>query len=313
MYRYGDILSPKVTVFKKIILAHPELFKVEHGNGIKMSGEHLTSIEYDSLAKDFISIELRGKSTGLLFNQSYFDAQRKEKKLEDIDDKHYLYCAVDKRPNAKAKAFVTVLDKESGDAGSDTKDGLSPIDVFTKIYKKETGKDFWELATAKEKAGKRFMYSSCTVMGKKVPTILLVSYYEGLTAILHRANIQHRFADKREHITVDDRMIPFKDGYLIYNNDDIGAGLLLSGLSFIDTRAYNYSEFDSMGVVTFSDVDDMLNTNVSNDDNADLDAFDDIVLDDVFSDDAVSDDNVDYDAITEAWTIDMNDVDDDTN
>jgi hypothetical protein len=36
-------------------------------------------------------------------------------------------------------------------------------------------------------------------------------------------------------------------------------------------------------------------------------------LDDVFSDDAVSDDNVDYDAITEAWTIDMNDVDDDTN
>lgn len=76
----------------------------------------------------------------------------------------------------------------------------------------------------------------------------------------------------------------------------------------------NVNEFDSMGVVTFSDVDDMLNTNVSNDDNADLDAFDDIVLDDVFSDDAVSDDNVDYDAITEAWTIDMNDdVDGDTN
>ena len=48
-----------------------------------------------------------------------------------------------------------------------TSDG--PIALFTTYYKHETGVDFWSLATAKEKAGKRFMYSR----SKKITNNLL--------------------------------------------------------------------------------------------------------------------------------------------
>ena len=39
------------------------------------------------------------------------------------------------------------------------------------------------------------MYTYCMIMAKKIPTIILLGYYEGLSTIMRKANIEYRFSD----------------------------------------------------------------------------------------------------------------------
>lgn len=244
MYRYGDVVSPKVTIFKKIIANNPSLFKVKRGNGAALNHEHMTSIEYDSIAKDFVEITIRGKGIGLKFDQTFFDKLRENKQLEDIGDDDFLYCIWDSRPNAKVKAFVCPINEDAREEnGSNDRNG--PIDVFAEIFENETGKKFWDLQGPKDKPGKRFMYSSCTVMGKKIPTIILLGYFEGITKVMNKEGVKYEFSDKRKQIDLGQSIIQFKDGYLIYKNTPTEHGLLMSGLSLVDTKSYSYSDFDT--------------------------------------------------------------------
>ena len=262
VYRYGDILSPRVTIFKKIILSNPKYFKVRNGNGLAMNNDHMTTIEYDSLARDFVGIEIRGKDIGLVFDQTFFDKMRKDGKFKNIDDSKELYCAVMKTDKGlePLSVFVdrTISNNTTNSDGTiDNEEDEYPngvIDTFVRLFKNATGEDFWKLAGPKDKPGKRFMYTSCTLMAKKVPMILLLSYFEGLSSVLHKASIKYRFAEKRERIDVSggERMVEFSDGYLIYDASNIPAGLLLSGLSLIDTKAYTFAEFDQQG--TYLDI-----------------------------------------------------------
>ena len=56
MYRRGDNVSPKVDLFKKIILSpdNAKYFKVRRGNGMALNGSTKTTIEYDSIARDIL-------------------------------------------------------------------------------------------------------------------------------------------------------------------------------------------------------------------------------------------------------------------
>lgn len=240
VYRYGDVLSPKVTIFKKIIKDHPELFKVTYGNGTSFSHGHLTSIEYDSLAKDFIDITIRSKGIGLKFNQEFFDKKVKEKEIEAIDNDEFLYCIWDNRSGAKVKAWPFSLNSTFGT------DIDGPIDLFVETYKRETGEDFWSLAGPGDKPGKRFMYSFCKVMTKAIPTVIFLGYFEGLSTVLRKAGIDYTFSDKRPRTnSPDESVIQFADGYLTFKRKPIENSLLLSGLMLYDTRGYNFDDFDT--------------------------------------------------------------------
>ena len=246
VYRLGDTVSPKVTIFKKIIANNPAIFKVKRGNGMGVNNGHMTSIEYDSLAKEFSGIAIRGKGIGLKFDQKFYDELRHDKKLEDINDDKYIYCVYDGRENAKIKAYVCPIESDGTekDDGKETLNG--PIDTFVHIYEKETGKNFWDLQGPKDKPGKRFMYSACKVMNKMIPSIIFLSYFEGLTTVMNKEGIQYHFTDKNPRdLGVDQAAIRFADGYLVYSLTPTAHSLLMSGLTFIDTKAYNYSDFDT--------------------------------------------------------------------
>lgn len=245
MYRLGDIASPKITVFKKIILNNLDKFRIRRGNATKLSNGHITSIEYDSLAKDFVEITIKNKGIGLKFDQKFFDEKVNSKEIDPIGD-DFIYCIWDGRKNTKIKAYPIELTTDDVQSTDSKYDGIAgPIDLFCEIYRNETGKEFWDLAGTKDKPGKRFMYSSCTVMGKKIPTIIMLGYFEGLTTVMNKAEIKYRFTDKREHLTLDEGMIPFSDGFLIYERIPTENGLLLNALSMYDTKAYKYEEFDT--------------------------------------------------------------------
>ena len=247
IHRYGDILSPKVTVFKKIIANNPQYFSIVRGNGIALSKSVKTSIEYDSIAKDFVSVTIKGKGIGFNFDQGMYKKMIENKQLKPIDD-NYIYCVYDARNNAPIKAYPASINAEAMSSESDEQKDYGVLDLFTTIFKKETGKDFWELAGPKDKPGKRFMYSRVKIMEKWIPCILLMAYFEGLTRVLNKAKIKYEFKDKRARITFDKGMIEFADGYLVYERNPTSASLLLNGLTLIDTKAYKYEEFDKPGI-----------------------------------------------------------------
>lgn len=246
--RYGDIISPKVTIFKKIIANNPQLFLVQRGNAMALSKESKTSIEYDAIAKDFVSITIKGKGIGLNFNQHMYKKMIEEKQLVAIKD-DWIYCILDERKGTKNKAYAAHINAEAmGTEDSDSFEDKGVLDLFAAVFKHETGRDFWSLAGPKEKAGKRFIYARVKIMGKWIPCILLMSYYEGLTTVLRKANIKHEFSDKRKQISFNQGIIEFADGYLIFDRNPTAASLLMNGLSLVDTKAYKYEEFDSPGV-----------------------------------------------------------------
>ena len=260
MYRYGDIVSPKVTVFKKIIANNPKYFKTRKGNALSLTNGRKTSIEYDSIARDYISIEIRGTGVQLNFDQKMYQNLLDEKKISPIGD-DYIFCLYDPKASKDLLAIPVSVDAEfseeddfdvedeSKKSYKDMKGSFgSPIDLFAFYYKKTTGENFWDLAGPKEKAGKRFMYTRCAVMEKKIPTIIFLSYFEGLANVLTKANIEYRFSDKRERITVDEGVIQFADGYLIFKRNPTRAGLLMNGLTLVDTKAYNFEDFNDKGV-----------------------------------------------------------------
>lgn len=246
--RYGDILSPKVTIFKKIIANNPHYFNIQRGNGSALSREVKTSIEYDAVAKDYVSITIKGKGIGLNFNQGIYKKMIDEKKIDSIDG-NWVYCVLDERTGAKIKAYPANINSEAMSTEDDESfEDKGVIDLFAAVFKDETGKDFWSLAGDKDKAGKRFMYARIKIMGKWLPLILLMSYYEGLSRVLNKANIKHEFSDKRKKISFNQGIIEFADGYLIFDRNPTSASLLMNGLSIIDTKSYKYEEFDKHGV-----------------------------------------------------------------
>jgi hypothetical protein len=247
MYRYGDILSPKVTVFKKIILNNPKIFAVKRGNGMALSDGARTSIEYDSLAKDFVDIHLLGTGVHLKFDQKFFKKMAEDGQVEPMDESgKYIYFYYDSKATTKATRAVGVNTDSSAGEESDEATGI--INLFVSAYKQHTGKDFWDLAGDKDKPGKRFMYTRCKIMEKFIPTGLLLSYWEGISTMMRKAHVKFEFTDKRTQIGYDKGRIEFADGFLVFDREPTECSLLMNGFSMVDTKNYNFSDFDQKDV-----------------------------------------------------------------
>lgn len=256
-YRYGDDVAPYVVIFTKIIMNNPKLFTYKKGKGTKLNDGQKTSIEYDSLAKNFLEIGFRGNNKfKLIFNQEFFREERKKRNTSS----DYLFCAQieNKDSSGKSKIEYVGVDLKEDVSGKydENQDEFNagkilsgPIALFVEYYKNQTGHDFWSLATAKEKAGKRFMYSRSKIMTKFIPLVILLSYYEGITTVLKKANINHYFSDKRPRDIGDDKgLLQFSDGYLVYDRFPVENSILMNGFTTVDTKGYKYSDFDDTGV-----------------------------------------------------------------
>ena len=100
-------------------------------------------------------------------------------------------------------------------------------------------------------AGKRFMFTRCKVMKKNIPLVIFLAYCEGLTTVLRKAKILHHFTEKRPNLKEDALyrgVIQFSDGYLIYDKFPLKNSILMNGLYGVDTKNYEYAEFDQKDV-----------------------------------------------------------------
>lgn len=102
------------------------------------------------------------------------------------------------------------------------------------------------------KSGKRFMYTRCTIMKKDVPLVIFLAYCEGLTTVLRKAHIRYEFSDVRPRLlgldAVSRGVIPFADGYIIYDKFPLENSLLINGLAVMDTKSVEYADMDTKDV-----------------------------------------------------------------
>lgn len=223
--RYGDRVSSDIEKFKKVIVSGtvPNC-KFKRGNYLKLNSKYLTTIEYDSLSKSFEEIKI-GK-TCLMFDQITLHAKCDEKKIKIKPDTIPIGFDDDK------PIFLNINDN--------TVVGTNKS-LFEYICSKSP--ELSELIK-QTSAGKKYMHTRATIMKKKVPLILLLSYFEGLDNILKRAKVKYYFSDTRPRVSSNEQVIEFKNGYLVYENKPFEVSLLMNAFVDIPTKMYDYEDFN---------------------------------------------------------------------
>jgi len=224
--RVGANTSPKIEKFKKAISTNILGITVRNGDATNINRKYKTIIEYDELAKNYISIKC--PKAEFIFDQSIIE-DRLPIKLSNDD-----FCI----------GFYSNGDPIIMKFSNETIDGLDFIDYIVSMC----GPKMISAFDASNIGTKKYFYSRATIMAKHVPLILLLGYCEGLTTILKKANIKYYFSDKKVNIKDTQGVIPFEDGYLIYDLYPLENSLLLNGLSVIPTKSISYEEMDSKDI-----------------------------------------------------------------
>ena len=264
MYRYGDNVSPKMQNVIKVLMSNTKYFNVKAGNSVPLNKAYKTTIEYDSIAKSIITLQIKRSKITLFFSQEHLDKYIKthgyEKYVADIDRNTYLIFGIDE--SGDKPEFLTVLSDEAATAAVDFNNGEdidpdtddtpeSVIDTILALTAKYNP-DFDASAIIGEagiKVSKRYIYSHCKIMKKLIPTIFLLSYTEGLTTVMRKANINYIFQAARPKFDnniqkLDKGVIQFADGYLVFDRYPIQNSLLMNAFTMLDTKAYDFEDMD---------------------------------------------------------------------
>ena len=168
---------------------------------------------------------------------------------------HKIGCIIDSEGDWDDGAIVLtiesydpVMEADAEPLEETTKEPVGIVDYVLAIFAESL--DLGEFA--KYKSGKKFMYTRCTVMKKHIPLVIFLAYCEGITTVLRKAGVMFQFSDKRIRLegldAVNKGLIPFQDGYLIYDKYPLHISLLMNGLSVVDTKSMDYAELDSKSI-----------------------------------------------------------------
>ena len=231
--RYGTKISSKIEKMRKLLYEQKEGIKVKYGNNLSSNNKYNTTIEYDELSKSFTYIRI-GK-TEFYFNQDDVINMITDKKIK-LNENELLIGFHD---NGKTPIPI-IVDINTQRIGT----SFDIVGYILSMLTQGLVQDFDDI-----KSGKKFVYTRAYIMQKHVPVILLISFLEGLSTVIKKANIKHYFSDKRpKDITSNEGIIQFSDGYLIYDKYPFENSLLMNAFADIPTKTFEYSEFDSKDV-----------------------------------------------------------------
>jgi len=241
--RYGIKVNPKIERLKKVLptIASSKI-KVNPGDCLNVNTAYLTTLDYDELASQFISLEIHNNKNIIL----YFNQERARDELS-WDGRDNTIIPIGKMGNQ-----ILELNTKTNDVMIDGGRNLNR-DLLDFIIDALIECDpAIESKLTDVSVGKRFMYSRCSILSRDVPLGILLAYHEGLSTLLTKAKIKTEFSDKRKVLSPEQKnkysMIPFKNGYLYYEMFPISNSLLLSCFNEMDTKSYEYEKFDDKEV-----------------------------------------------------------------
>lgn len=244
--RYGMKMTPKTERFVKALsTATLRGVDIKRGNSKSANSKYKTTLEYDIVAESIMSIGV--KSTGLIINFTIDENPTKSGKYDDITT--YLPIG-----SYKGKTiYLRTLDDNV--VGDNISTPIHFIDFIVDNLITSGNPKFSELYFDTS-VGTKFVYTRATIMAKKIPLILLLSYCEGITTVLNKAKINYYFSDKRtvfKGVEKDSKgIVPFSDGYLIYDKYPMENSLLMNGLSTVDTKKYSINDLNER--LTYVDI-----------------------------------------------------------
>lgn len=250
VYRYGSKVSSLNEKLKKALNSPIKGIKVINGKYDKENTKYLTIIDYDDLSCNFKEITIG--DIKFYFNQSeirqlFLDSVPKNKidEYEKLVDSKILPVGKGNKNVFYYVNFDTNTVYQTNFNNSiDTK--MSLIDFM--LSKSPQLKD----EISKQSTGKKYMYTRVKIMNKYVPTILLLSYKNGLSNILSQIKAEYYFSDTRPRIALNESIVEFNDGYLVFSNVPFKNSLLLNGLLEIPTKNYSFDDFSD--VLTYQDI-----------------------------------------------------------
>lgn len=250
VYRYGTALSPRMIRLKKILSGNSTpLIHIRKGDCTRLNGARLTTIEFDELASSFVSIEIgkAGDSVLFVFDPDILSANvgaTNPPKIEGEDSDKFVCIGTVRKGNTKSPIWLSgVTNKTYDSAGTDLGE-LSDYITDTLIkYIPAIEKEFAETS-----AGSKFIYSRVRIMSQDIPLILVMGAADpnGLLGALEKGNVNYQFVTKRP--TVDKNVtgvVPFNDGYLVFDRYPYENSLLLNGLSTFPTKEYSFYDLNT--------------------------------------------------------------------
>lgn len=93
----------------------------------------------------------------------------------------------------------------------------------------------------------RYSYSEASVLGTKIPVIIMLAFYEGLETALKKANVEYQLVSKLEGQYKNKDIydsIRFSDGYIVYRMN-YASSLLMNGLKTVSTSTISLTEINS--------------------------------------------------------------------
>ena len=239
--RFGKNVSSKSIKFNKIVPnIDSRILKIEYGNNVKLNSPYMTSIEYDDLSQKYNKFILKNHNIEIFFNQ---------KEIRDICDENNLSYTDTNIPfaiktNGKMKEVILLNGHTDKIIGTN----MTPIDYINEYLNEDIPNFISEFE--KTSSGKRLMYTRATIMAKRVPLVLLLSFLIGLEPLLNRLKLDYQFSETRLKTNGDLNkiIIEFKDGYLMYDSSKFSNSLILNGLIDIPTKEYNFLQFSGKDI-----------------------------------------------------------------
>ena len=273
--RYGTNLSPRTTKLKKVLSGAdcPKAISVQHGDCSILNKSELTTVEFDDLGSNLmrISTVVNKKTLTVYFVVSDARAVIPQYKSDQVLSISYDDQGVETKEKIKDETLfpLAVLsdrsNKEffylSGTSNIVYTENGTPVGELSEfiidqllIAAPKMEEFFKDVST-----GSKFMYSRSKIMDEWMPTIITLCAAEpgGLPVVLEKAKIKYKFLDKRPNVNKDvTGIIPFSDGYLIYDRYPYENSLLMNGLLVVPTKEISFYEMTDRD--TYVDLFDLM-------------------------------------------------------
>ena len=223
--RVGSRFNPNMEKFKKLLMDDTYGIRYRKGNNTVPNSGKLTCLEYDEFASKYTEIVIGDYH--FVFNINLLE-QELGREIDSTLDKYLIGYKVEKN----LKKIPIYYDHKN-------EDHVDLVSTMILTARPEIYDDF------KSKGfGKKYIYTSATIMAKKIPVIVLLCFFEGLSTVIRKFNDESvKIVDKKSN--KDNYMyIPFANGYLQYPMSNIEACILFNGLTEIPTQQYNLSDMD---------------------------------------------------------------------
>ena len=249
--RTGTLLNRSSEIVRKVLteyLPEKENVAIERGNCSKENAPYLTTLEYDTLAKNYFYIKINDENTTF---GDYIEIYFSQPRIRDILKKHPEISTGFDNNNIPDNILPIAINYSRNllyyiDIKDNSSVNGSILGILMDVF--EDDSDSLVSFIKNIKTPKRRMCSKIEIQDKVVPLVAFLSYLFGWDKVAsYFPENKIEFSEKPLRNS-NKLSIKFYNGFLYYNQYPLEGALLINGLTEIDTENYNYEDLNNKGL-----------------------------------------------------------------